>query len=117
MATTGPVITSAATVMLFVFAAFTLGDFLLTKLLGFALAVAVLLDATVVRMVVGPALLQLAGRYNWWPGDRRASPAPSVAGPVPLESGQVGQVLGSTGGTFVGDHVGSAEEWKGTSPH
>jgi RND superfamily putative drug exporter len=37
-------------------------------MLGFSLAVAVLLDATIVRMVVGPALLQLAGRWNWWPG-------------------------------------------------
>ena len=66
---TGQVITSAAAIMLAVFAAFTLGEFLLTQMLGFTLAVAVLLDATVVRMVVGPALLQLAGRYNWWPGE------------------------------------------------
>ena len=36
--------------------------------LGFVLAVAILLDATLVRMVIGPALLQLAGRWNWWPG-------------------------------------------------
>jgi len=71
LGTTGQVITSAAAIMLVVFAAFTLGDFLITKMLGFALAVAVLLDATVVRMVIGPALLQLAGRWNWWPGWRR----------------------------------------------
>jgi RND superfamily putative drug exporter len=57
--------------MLVVFAAFTLGQFLVIKLLGFTLAVAVLLDATVVRMVIGPALLQLAGRWNWWPGTKR----------------------------------------------
>jgi RND superfamily putative drug exporter len=68
LGSTGQVITSAAAVMLAVFAAFSLGEVLLTQMLGFALAVAVLLDATVVRMVVGPALLQLAGRYNWWPG-------------------------------------------------
>ena len=71
LGTTGQVITSAAAIMLVVFAAFTLGDFLITKMLGFALAVAVLLDATVVRMVIGPALLQLAGRWNWWPGSIR----------------------------------------------
>ena len=70
LSTTAQVITNAAAIMLVVFAAFTLGDVLLTKLLGFALAVAVLIDATIVRMVVGPALLQLAGRWNWWPGDR-----------------------------------------------
>jgi RND superfamily putative drug exporter len=68
LARTGGVITSAATIMILVFAAFTLGEFLLTKILGFALAVAVFLDATLVRMVVGPALLRLAGRWNWWPG-------------------------------------------------
>ena len=67
IANTGPVITNAAAIMLVVFAAFTLGQFLIIKLLGFTLAVAVLLDATVVRMVIGPALLQLAGRWNWWP--------------------------------------------------
>ena len=86
---TGKVITNAAGVMLVVFAAFTLGDVLITKMLGFALAVAVLLDATLVRMIVGPALLQLAGHWNWWPGvlaridqaDRAPGPADA---PVPV---------------------------------
>ena len=71
LGTTAQVITSAAAIMLVVFTAFTLGDFLITKMLGFALAVAVLIDATLVRMVIGPALLQLAGRWNWWPGTIR----------------------------------------------
>jgi RND superfamily putative drug exporter len=70
---TGGVITSAAAVMIIVFAAFTLGEFLMVKVLGFALAVAVLLDATIVRLAIGPALLKLAGRWNWWPG-RRVAP-------------------------------------------
>ena len=68
LARTGPVITSAAAIMIAVFAAFTLGEFVLLKMLGVALAVAVLLDATVIRMAIGPALLRLAGRWNWWPG-------------------------------------------------
>lgn len=67
LARTGPVITSAASIMVVVFAAFTLGGFLLIKMLGFALSVAVLLDATLVRFVIGPALLRLAGEWNWWP--------------------------------------------------
>ncbi len=67
---TGKLITSAAAIMLAVFGAFMLGDFLLMKMLGFALAVAVLLDATVMRLAVSPALLVLAGRWNWWPGER-----------------------------------------------
>ncbi len=67
LANTGGLITSAAAIMMVVFGAFVLGDFLLIKMLGFALAVAVLLDATVMRLAVSPALLTLAGRWNWWP--------------------------------------------------
>jgi RND superfamily putative drug exporter len=40
------------------------------KMLGFALAFAVLIDATVMRLAISPALLVLAGRWNWWPGAR-----------------------------------------------
>lgn len=70
LARTGGLITSAAAIMIAVFAAFTLGDFVLIKILGFTLAVAVLIDATVMRVAIGPALLKLAGRWNWWPGER-----------------------------------------------
>ena len=76
LARTGGVITSAAAIMIVVFAAFTLGNFLFIKALGFTLAVAVLLDATVVRIAIGPALLQLAGRWNWWPGRRHGDSVP-----------------------------------------
>jgi RND superfamily putative drug exporter len=72
----GRVITSAASIMVVVFGAFALGDFVLVKILGVALAAAVVLDATLVRLAVGPALLALAGRWNWWPGS--ASPALSA---------------------------------------
>ncbi|HZK78237.1 MAG TPA: MMPL family transporter, partial [Gemmatimonadaceae bacterium] len=70
LARTGGLITSAAAIMIVVFAGFTLGDFVIVKILGFALAVAVLVDATVVRIAIGPALFKLAGRWNWWPGER-----------------------------------------------
>ncbi|MEO6527475.1 MAG: MMPL family transporter, partial [Gemmatimonadaceae bacterium] len=66
----GRVITSAASIMVAVFGAFALGGFVLVKILGVALAAAVVLDATLVRLAVGPALLALAGRWNWWPGSR-----------------------------------------------
>ncbi|HEX6739008.1 MAG TPA: MMPL family transporter [Vicinamibacteria bacterium] len=79
LAHTGGIITSAAAVMVVVFAAFTLGDFLLIKMLGFALAVAVLLDATLIRVAVGPAVLRLAGRWNWWPGGAGARPSAIIA--------------------------------------
>ena len=71
LARTATVITSAAAIMIAVFAAFTIGNFLPIKMLGFALSVAVLIDAIAVRMVIGPALLRLAGRWNWWPGGLR----------------------------------------------
>jgi len=67
LARTGGVITSAAAIMITVFAGFTLGDFVFIKVLGFALATAVFVDATLVRMAIGPALLKLAGKWNWWP--------------------------------------------------
>ena len=68
LAKTGPVISSAAAIMIVVFGGFTLGDFVLVKMLGFALATAVFLDAAIVRVAIGPALLVLVGRWNWWPG-------------------------------------------------
>jgi RND superfamily putative drug exporter len=68
MARTAGLITSAAAIMIVVFAAFTMGDFLVVKMIGFTLAIAVLIDATLVRIVIGPALLRIAGDWNWWPG-------------------------------------------------
>jgi RND superfamily putative drug exporter len=49
-------------------------------MIGFTLAVAVLIDATLVRIVIGPALLRLAGDWNWWPGGLAKGPsAPAMA--------------------------------------
>jgi RND superfamily putative drug exporter len=75
LARTAGLITSAAAIMIAVFTAFTMGSFLVIQMLGFTLAVAVFIDATVVRMVVGPALLQLAGDWNWWPFGLHGAPA------------------------------------------
>jgi len=52
--------------MICVFAAFVLGDLRVLRVIGLGMAVAVLLDATLVRMVATPAVLQLTGRANWW---------------------------------------------------
>jgi RND superfamily putative drug exporter len=68
LARTAGLITSAAAIMIVVFAAFTFGSFLVVKMIGFTLAIAVLIDATLVRIVIGPALLRIAGDWNWWPG-------------------------------------------------
>jgi len=77
LARTAGLITSAAAIMIAVFTAFTFGSFLVVQMLGFTLAVAVFIDATAVRMVVGPALLQLAGDWNWWPFGLHGAPATS----------------------------------------
>lgn len=82
LANTAGLITSAAAIMIAVFAAFMLGSFLVIKMLGFTLAFAVLIDATIVRMVVGPALLQLAGDWNWWPLGLYGASAEQVVEPI-----------------------------------
>jgi RND superfamily putative drug exporter len=64
-------ITSAALIMIFVFGAFAFARVFVVQVLGFGLAMAVLLDATIIRMVIVPALMRLAGEWNWWPGGRR----------------------------------------------
>jgi RND superfamily putative drug exporter len=80
LARTAGLITSAAAIMIVVFAAFTLGGFLVIKMLGFTLTVAVLIDVTLVRMVIGPALLHLAGDWNWWPWGLRGAVALQMNG-------------------------------------
>ena len=59
-------ITSAALIMISVFGAFVLGDDPIGKMFGIGLAVAVFLDATLVRVVLVPATMSLLGRANWW---------------------------------------------------
>ncbi len=80
LATTGRVISLAAAIMVVIFGGFMLGDFVLVKILGFALGVAVLLDATLVRLALGPALIRLAGRWNWWPGNSLNAQTETLSG-------------------------------------
>lgn len=66
LAATGRVISAAAAIMVCVFGAFILGAGRDIKLVGFGLAFAVLIDATVVRLVLVPAAMELMGNANWW---------------------------------------------------
>jgi RND superfamily putative drug exporter len=66
LAATARVITAAALIMVSVFAAFVLGDDRQMKLFGLGMAVAVFIDATIVRMVLVPATMELLGNRNWW---------------------------------------------------
>jgi RND superfamily putative drug exporter len=66
LAKTARVITAAAAVMVVVFLSFVTSQEVFLKLFGIGLASAVFLDATVVRMVLVPAVMQLLGKWNWW---------------------------------------------------
>jgi RND superfamily putative drug exporter len=60
------VITAAAAIMVVVFGAFVASDEPFLRLIGVGMATAILVDATVIRMVLVPAVMQLLGRANWW---------------------------------------------------
>jgi putative drug exporter of the RND superfamily len=66
LAKTARVITAAAAIMVVVFLAFIFSTEVFLKLMGVGMATAILVDATVVRMVLVPAVMQLMGRANWW---------------------------------------------------
>jgi len=116
LAATARVITAAAAIMVIIFGSFVLGDDPFVKMFGLGLAVAVLVDATVVRMVLVPATMELLGDANWWlPGwlDRRlpqldleggprrdpvGGPSTEPAGPaVPGDAGRASEQPVSTG--------------------
>jgi RND superfamily putative drug exporter len=63
---TGRIITSAALIMVTVFGAFAFASLVPIKSMGFGLATAVFLDATLIRVVLVPATMRLMGDWNWW---------------------------------------------------
>jgi len=70
LSATASTITFAALIMIIVFGNFAFARVLAVQFIGFGLAVAVFLDATLIRMVLVPAIMHIAGRWNWWPGVR-----------------------------------------------
>ena len=66
LARTAGVITGAALIMVSVFASFALADTITIKSIGVGMAIAVLLDATIVRVLLVPATMRLLGHWNWW---------------------------------------------------
>ena len=78
LSTTARVITAAAAIMVCVFASFMVADLRSIKLIGFGLAAAVFIDATIVRLVMVPATMELLGRWNWWLPRRLQRALPSV---------------------------------------
>ncbi len=101
LAATARVITAAAAIMVCVFGSFALSDIRALKLFGLGLAVAVFLDATLVRLVLVPSTMELLGKANWWfphwldrivptlsveidPADAEFAPSPSGDGKEPV---------------------------------
>jgi RND superfamily putative drug exporter len=86
LSSTARVISAAAAIMVVVFGSFDLTPDVSVKQIGLGLAAAVLIDATVVRLVLVPAVMELLGRANWWlPSWLGGSPAPE---PVSEEGSQ-----------------------------
>ena len=80
LASTARVITAAAAIMVCVFASFALGDLRPLRIFGLGMATAVFVDATIVRLVLVPSVMQLLGRAAWWLPRwlDRVLPAPAV---------------------------------------
>ena len=83
MERTGRIITSAALILVLVVATLGLSRLALNKALGITFAVAILLDATLIRLLLVPAMMRVLGDLNWWPGGRRGGQPGSEAAPRP----------------------------------
>jgi RND superfamily putative drug exporter len=92
LAKTARVITAGAAIMVVVFLAFVFSTEAFLKLMGVGMATAILVDATVVRMVLVPAVMQLLGRANWWIPRwlDRVLPRLDAPAPVPATAGERG---------------------------
>ncbi len=78
---TAGIITGAAAIMVMVFGAFVFTGLIAMKEFGFGLAVAVALDATLIRLVLAPAFMRLMGEWNWWAPNwlKRVLPSPTIS--------------------------------------
>jgi putative drug exporter of the RND superfamily len=102
---TGRIVTSAAALIVVVFLGFAAGELLTIKEVGLGMAIAVVLDATIVRVLLVPAAMRLLGRWNWWaPGGlrdlhRRVGLAGHAAepGPGPAGDGQAPAAAAAAG--------------------
>jgi RND superfamily putative drug exporter len=96
IAATGRIITGAALIIVVVFAGFAAGELVMFQQMGFGVGVALLVDATLIRMVVVPATMTLLGRWNWylptwlrWVPELHVEGDPEAAAPRPCEPSPV----------------------------
>jgi putative drug exporter of the RND superfamily len=66
LAHTGSIITNAAVLMIIVTGAFALTSIIFMKALGLGIALAILVDATLIRVILVPSTMHLMGKWNWW---------------------------------------------------
>ena len=76
---TGAIVTYAAFIMIAIFASFMLSAIPEMKQLGFALSASVLIDATIVRAMLVPAFMRIAGKWNWWMPERLGRVLPEIS--------------------------------------
>ncbi|HJQ29247.1 MAG TPA: MMPL family transporter, partial [Rubrobacter sp.] len=84
---TAGIITSAAAIIMVVTGAFAFTGIILTKAIGLGLAVAVFVDATIIRILLVPATMRILGDWNWWPGGRRVTFGASPREPLKTPPG------------------------------
>jgi len=73
LVTTAGIITSAAAIIIVVTSTFAFSSVIITKAIGRGLAVAVFVDATIIRILLVPATMRILGDWNWWPGGRKTT--------------------------------------------
>jgi putative drug exporter of the RND superfamily len=73
LVTTAGIITSAAAIIIVVTSTFAFSSVIITKAIGLGLAVAVFVDATIIRILLVPATMRILGDWNWWPGGRKTT--------------------------------------------
>jgi hypothetical protein len=79
LVSTAGIITSAAAIIIVVTGAFAFSSVIITKAIGLGLAVAVFVDATIIRILLVPATMRVLGDWNWWPGGRKGSRTAGVS--------------------------------------
>nr|MDP9485188.1 MMPL family transporter [Actinomycetota bacterium] len=84
---TAGIITSAAAIIIVVTGAFAFTGIILTKAVGLGLAVAVFVDATIIRVLLVPATMRILGDWNWWPGGRKTTFGPGPKAPTETPTG------------------------------
>jgi RND superfamily putative drug exporter len=110
MAGTGRVITSGALIMIAVFLAFVASPVPSLKMLGLGLATAILVDATLVRMVLVPATMALLGRANWWLPGWLDNILPHLTVEGAAHDSQSEQGVDATYQAAIGDRTSNEEE-------